>query len=238
MDIWAAGAPAPNAYPTLAYPAAEAPGAEQKAQKGLEPGITSDPSRSLKSLEREFGSLTSRLARQFAALVREFNKALRALAGAYRKAASGAEVDPTNAAAARHTEPVARQPYDGIIRRAAQRHEMDPNLVRAVVAQESGFDAKAVSAAGALGLMQLMPETAKSLGVADPLDPTQNVEAGTRLLRDLVDRYPGRLDLALAAYNAGPAAVDKYGTVPPYAETQKYVRDVLAAYRTTSLASS
>ena len=85
--------------------------------------------------------------------------------------------------------------------------------------------------------MQLMPETAKALGVRDPFDPAQNVEAGTRLLRQLLDRYSGKLDLALAAYNAGSNAVDKYGGVPPYAETQNYVRGVLTSYRASALAS-
>jgi soluble lytic murein transglycosylase-like protein len=126
-------------------------------------------------------------------------------------------------------------PYDGLIRRAAARHELDPALVGAVVKQESGFRSTAVSSAGAMGLMQLMPDTARELGVADPFDASQNIEGGTRLLRTLLDRYGGRVDYALAAFNAGPAAVDRYGGVPPFAETKAYVRDVMANYRNSAL---
>lgn len=125
--------------------------------------------------------------------------------------------------------------FDALIGGAAKRYELDPALLRAVINQESGFQAQAVSSAGALGLMQLMPDTAKSLGVTNPLDPAQNVDGGARLLRQLIDRYGGRLDLALAAYNAGSGAVDKYGGVPPYAETQNYVSSILTAYRESAL---
>lgn len=108
---------------------------------------------------------------------------------------------------------------------------VDPALVKAIIANESGFDPNATSRAGAQGLMQLMPQTAAGLGVSDAYDPSQNVWGGTRYIRGLLDRFHGDVPLAVAAYNAGPGAVEKYGGVPPYAETQHYVANVLESYR-------
>lgn len=124
----------------------------------------------------------------------------------------------------------ARYDYDPLIGQAAEAHRLPPALVKAVIAAESDFDPRAVSRAGAQGLMQLMPTTAAVLGVADPLEPTQNVHGGVSYLRSLLDRY-GDLTRALAAYNAGPEAVDHYGGVPPYRETRAYVDRVLTYYR-------
>jgi soluble lytic murein transglycosylase-like protein len=123
-----------------------------------------------------------------------------------------------------------RWEYDGLIGLSARQHRVPPALVKAVIAAESCFDPSAVSRKGAQGLMQLMPETARSLGVSDPLRPEQNVDGGVRYLRDMMDRY-GTLSLALAAYNAGPEAVDRHGGVPPYPETRDYVKRVLTYYR-------
>ncbi len=112
----------------------------------------------------------------------------------------------------------------------ARRHGLDPNLVLAVVSVESGFQADAVSNKGAQGLMQLMPATARELGVADALDPAQNLDGGTRYLRMLVAQYGGDIGKALAAYNAGPGAVKRHGGVPPYRETHHYISRVMTRY--------
>lgn len=117
--------------------------------------------------------------------------------------------------------------YTEIIEQASDRWGVDSSLIKAVIKAESGFRNGAVSSAGAQGLMQLLPATAKSLGVTDPFDPSQNIMAGTRYLKGQLERFDNRVELALAAYNAGPAAVKKYGGIPPYNETQNYVKRVL-----------
>ena len=121
-------------------------------------------------------------------------------------------------------------PYDPLIEQYATRSEVPVELVRAVVEVESGFDPAARSSVGAIGLMQLMPETAAALGVADPYDPADNLRGGITYLKQLLDRFDGDQEIALAAYNAGPAAVERYGNqIPPYSETRNYVRKVRAA---------
>jgi hypothetical protein len=117
-----------------------------------------------------------------------------------------------------------------LISDAARTHGVDPRLLAAVASRESALDAHAVSTVGACGLMQLMPETARFLGVANIFDPRENVFGGAHYLRTLLDTFGGDLDLTLAAYNAGPGAVQKYGGVPPYRETQAYVKAVRSAY--------
>jgi soluble lytic murein transglycosylase-like protein len=116
--------------------------------------------------------------------------------------------------------------YNQLIREAARKFKVDATLIRSVMQTESAFNPVAVSRAGALGLMQLMPALAEELGVTDPFDPRENIMAGARHLRQLLDRHDGDVTLALAAYNAGPAAVAKYGAVPPFRETQNYVERV------------
>jgi soluble lytic murein transglycosylase-like protein len=117
--------------------------------------------------------------------------------------------------------------YDSQITAAANRYGIDPALLKGLIRQESGFNASARSGAGAMGLTQLMPGTAASLGV-DPSDPAQAIDGGAKYLKQQLDRFGGDASKALAAYNAGPGAVAKYGGVPPYAETQNYVKSVLA----------
>ncbi len=117
-----------------------------------------------------------------------------------------------------------------IIERAAETYQLPSKLIKAIIRHESNFNSRAVSEAGASGLMQLMPATARGLGVTDMMDPEQNVMAGTKYLRSMLDKYQGNIKLALAAYNAGPGNVDKYGGIPPFKETQNYVRKVTDTY--------
>jgi soluble lytic murein transglycosylase len=120
--------------------------------------------------------------------------------------------------------------WDADILRAGRRHEISPALIKAVIHAESAFDPDATSRVGASGLMQLMPVTAREMGVADRFDPAQNILGGTRYLKHLMGRF-GDLELAVAAYNAGPEAVKRHGGVPPYRETRTYVRNVLGLYK-------
>ncbi len=138
-----------------------------------------------------------------------------------------APLAPEKPAAPQHSSATQRvRSLRGLIERAAADEGVDPALVAAMIAQESGGDPEAVSPAGARGLMQLMPATARMLGVEDVFDPLQNVSGGVRYISQLLERFGGEEKLALAAYNAGPGTVDRYGGVPPYRETTDYVKRV------------
>ena len=127
-------------------------------------------------------------------------------------------------------KPIVKPPFRELVEAAAARYSVDADLITSVIAVESNFDPKALSPKNARGLMQLLPETAERLGVQNIYDPKENIEAGTRYLRELLQRYNNDLALALAAYNAGPERVQQYGRVPPFAETLSYVRRVKRTY--------
>jgi soluble lytic murein transglycosylase-like protein len=142
--------------------------------------------------------------------------------------ARSGDADPAPAARA------SRGQIEALVESNAADYNVDPALVDAIIANESGYDSNATSRAGARGLMQLMPQTARGLGVTNPYDAAANIRGGTRYLRSLLERF-GDVELAVAAYNAGPAAVARYRGIPPYAQTQAYVRNVLATYRRSQL---
>lgn len=173
-----------------------------------------------------------RAARSAAAEVRSI-MAQRGEAGEIPPQSRNYRALPTRAGitAKQQVEPTLGSPtVESAIQAAAQRHNVDPNLVRAVIQVESNFNPQAVSNKGALGLMQLMPKTAKSLKVNNAFDPQQNVDAGVRHLKTLLDNFGGDIELTLAAYNAGETAVQHHKGVPPYAETRDYVKKITALY--------
>ena len=134
-------------------------------------------------------------------------------------------------AAASDLTPLAGHTFDELLTQAAAKEGIDASLLKAVATAESGLDARAVSGAGAKGVMQLMDGTARDLGVTNVFDPAQNIAAGANYLKQMLNRYGGDVTRALAAYNAGPGTVDAHGGVPPFAETQAYVSKVLSVVR-------
>ncbi len=143
---------------------------------------------------------------------------------------SSATAEVTDSNSTTSTSTLSTTALDPIFEEAASTYNIDVNLLRAVAKQESGFDTNAVSSSGAMGIMQLMPQTAESLGCQDAYDPYQNIMAGAKYLSELMSRYNNDTSLALAAYNAGSGNVDKYGGIPPFTETENYVSNVLSMY--------
>ena len=127
------------------------------------------------------------------------------------------------------------QSLEPMIARHSDAQSLDPKLVRALIQAESGYNVRAVSNKGAIGLMQLMPDTASELNIRDPYDPEENIKGGTMYLRQMLDHFAGKVELAVAAYNAGPGAVEKHGGIPPFAETRDYVKRVLSLWRGVDL---
>ncbi|MCD4782497.1 MAG: lytic transglycosylase domain-containing protein [Candidatus Eremiobacteraeota bacterium] len=121
--------------------------------------------------------------------------------------------------------------YDSIINEASKKFGVDSKFVKCIIQQESGFQPNATSRVGAMGMMQLMPSTAKSLGVKNGYDPRENIMGGVKYIKQQLDRFGGNKEKALAAYNAGPGTVQKYGGIPPYPETQNYVKNIMGMYR-------
>ena len=174
------------------------------------------------SLENNLQQIESRIS--------EIRSRFAAIEGASGRASLSRDIGGSAGAINMDFAPLLQNELDSIIRKEADETGVDANLVKAVIHAESGFNANALSKTGAQGLMQLMPGTASELGVSNAFDAAQNVDGGTRYLKAQINKYQS-LPLALAAYNAGPGAVDKYGDVPPYAETQGYVNRVLSLYQ-------
>ena len=128
-----------------------------------------------------------------------------------------------------------RRTYDPVVRKVAKRHGIEADLIHAIIRAESNYESTAVSPKGARGLMQLMPATARAYGVRDDFDPEQNIEGGTKYLKDLIKLYGGKTSLVLAAYNAGQEAVKKYKGIPPYPETRDYIKRIQAGYKSPSI---
>jgi hypothetical protein len=137
---------------------------------------------------------------------------------------------PSAAGSTTGAKPLGADVLHQLVQETAQKHNVDPNLISAVISTESNWNTSAISRKGAQGLMQLVPETAQHFGVFNAFDPAQNVDAGTRYLSSLLERYNGDLPKALAAYNAGPRAVDRWRGVPDFRETREYVRKVTSSY--------
>ena len=174
----------------------------------------------MSEIERSFSALLSRSQSEVPVAQPDFQKILDKSVQLDKNVKSK---NPGNAA-------TSRAEIDDLIEEYSAKNGLDADFVKAVVRQESGFNPNAKSKCGAMGLMQLMPATAKGLGVTNAFDAEQNIYGGTKYLKGLLDRFDNNKELALAAYNAGPNAVKKYKGIPPYAETQNYVKSIMKSY--------
>ena len=183
--------------------------------------------RRMQSIERQFQTL-SNIAEP--AVDQNFQSILDASMSAKTEKTASVEDKVFSPTAVASSKKASKEELDSIIEKYSSKNNLDSDFVKALIKQESGFQSTAKSHCGAMGLMQLMPATASSLGVHNPYDPEQNIAGGTKYLKGLMDRFEGNKELALAAYNAGPGAVKKYGGIPPYKETQHYVKNVISNY--------
>jgi soluble lytic murein transglycosylase-like protein len=192
------------------------------------------------SAREQIAATAAERVQQLQALIAQVERGPTAGTFASALSTAQAEADPSLAPEPSSTGAGASSTYAPLIDSAAARYGLNPAVLAGLIQQESGFDPSARSSAGALGLTQLMPSTAASLGVSEPLDPAQSIEGGARYLAQLLHQFAGNTTDALAAYNAGPGAVEQYGGVPPYSETQQYVANVLnnaASYQQSGLAT-
>lgn len=174
----------------------------------------------MSEIEQSFQSLLARSQSSMPAAQEDFQKILD----------KTVQLEKDNKCPSTTNANASRAEIDDLIEEYSAKNGLDADFVKAVVRQESGFNPKATSKCGAMGLMQLMPATAKGLGVTNAYDAEQNIYGGTKYLKGLLDRFDNNKELALAAYNAGPNAVKKYKGIPPYAETQNYVKSIMKSY--------
>jgi soluble lytic murein transglycosylase-like protein len=133
------------------------------------------------------------------------------------------------------SQDIGRKTYDPVVRKVAQKYGVESDLIHAIIRAESNYNSLAISEKGAMGLMQLMPATAEAYGVNDFYDPEENIEGGTKYLKDLIKLYDGKTNFVLAAYNAGQEAVKKYKGIPPYPETRNYISRIQSSYRKSTI---